>query len=77
MLKQIKVQPAEILPGQSFSPLEGLTKYKNGDLLSTMVIGNEAITFRISNSNDLNSKAKQLELKSIPNKITSFKWEFK
>lgn len=77
MLKQIKVQPVEIQPGQSFSPLEGLAKYKNGNLLSTMVIGNEALTFRISNINDLNSEAKRLDLKSIPNKITSFKWEFK
>ncbi len=77
MLKQIKVQPSEIQPGQSFSPLEGLLKYNNGDLLSTMVIGNEALTFRISKDNDLNSKAKRLELKSIPNRISSFNWEFK
>lgn len=77
MLKQINVQSVEIQPGQAFSPLEGLAKYKNGNLLSTMVIGNEAITFRISNINDLSSEAKRLDLKSIPNKITSFKWEFK
>lgn len=77
MLKQIKVQPVEIQPRQSFSPLEGIAKYKNGNLLSTMVIGNEAITFRISNINDLNSEAKKISLNSIPNKITSFKWEFK
>ena len=77
MLKQIKVQPLEIHPGQSFSPLEGLAKYKNGNLLSTMVIGNEALTFRISNSNDLNSEAKRLDLKYIQNNITSFNCEFK
>ena len=57
--------------------MTGLLKYNNGDLLSTMVIGNEALTFRISKDNDLNSKAKRLELKSIPNRISSFNWEFK
>ena len=76
MLKQIKVHPVEIQPGQSFSPLEGLAKYKNGNLVSTMVIGNEALTFRISKINDLNSEAKRSSLKFIPNNITSFKWEF-
>ncbi len=76
MLKQIKVQPVEIQPGQSFEPLEGIAKYKNGRLLSTMIIGNKAITFRISENNEPNSKAKQLNLpKIIQNKITSFNWK--
>jgi hypothetical protein len=78
MLKQLQVHPVEIQPGISFSPLEDLNKYKNGTLLSTMVIGSEALPFRISDNNDPDSKAKQLDPpKSIPNKITSFKWEFK
>lgn len=76
MLKQIKVKPIEIKPGQSFSPLESLANYKNGNLLCTMVNGNEAYNFRISNNNELNSKAKSLDLKLITNKITSFTWEF-
>ncbi len=76
MLKQIKVQPVDIKPGQSLTPLEGLAKYKNGTLISTMVIGNEALTFRISNNNRINSEAKSLNPKSIPNSITSFNWKF-
>jgi hypothetical protein len=76
MLKQIKVQPVEIQQGLSFSLLEGLAKYKNGTLLSTLIIGNETITFRISIINDPNSKAKRLDPpKSISNNMTSFKWE--
>ncbi len=77
MLKQIKVQPVEIQPGQSFSPLEGLAKYKNGTFLSTMVVGNEAIIYRISNNNEPNSKAKRFDIQKIPNNITSFEWKFK
>lgn len=77
MLKQIKVQPLDIQPGQSFQPLERLAKYKNGEILSTMVIGKEATVFRISNENDPNSEAKRFDTQFIPNKITSFRWEFK
>jgi len=77
MLKQIKVQPIEILPKQSFRPLESLTKYKNGELLSTMIIGNKAINYRIGKDNDPNSVAKQPEINEITNTITSFRWEFK
>ncbi len=77
MLKQIKVQPVDIQPGQSFQPLEGLAKYKNGALLSTMINGKEAITYRISNDNEPNSEAKRLDIQIIPNNITSFHWEFK
>ena len=77
MLKQMKIEPFEIQPGSSFSPLESLAKYKNGEILSTMIIGNEALTFRISNDNEPDSEAKRLTIQKIPNKITSFKWEFK
>ena len=77
MLKQIKVQPVDIQPGQSFQPLESLANYKNGKLLSTMIIGKEAITFRINNDNDPNSESKRLDIQKIPNNITSFRWEFK
>jgi len=45
MLKHIKVQPVDIQPGLSFQPLGGLAKYKNGALLSTMIIGKEANRF--------------------------------
>ncbi len=77
MLKQIKVQHVDIQPGQSFQPLESLANYKNGKLLSTMIIGKEAITFRINNDNDPNSEAKRLDKEKITNNITSFRWEFK
>ena len=77
MLKQIKAQPIDILPGQSFQPLEGLAKYKNGAILSTMINGKEALTLRISNDNEPNSKAKKFVHQYIPNNITSFQWEFK
>ena len=77
MLQQINVKPVDIQPGQSFQPLEGLAKYKNGEILSTMIIGEEAITFRINNNDDPNSEAKRLDILKIPNKITSFGWEFK
>lgn len=77
MLKQIKVHPVDIQPGLSFQPLESLANYKNGKLLSTMIIGKEAITFRINNDNDPNSEAKRLDIQKIPNDITSFRWEFK
>ncbi|MFX1384216.1 MAG: hypothetical protein ACFFBP_17410 [Promethearchaeota archaeon] len=77
MLQQIKVEPIDILPSQSFQPLEGLAKYKNGVLLSTMINGEEAITFRIDNDNDPNSEAKRFSVQYIPNNVTSFRWEFK
>ncbi|KKN46910.1 hypothetical protein LCGC14_0668150 [marine sediment metagenome] len=77
MLKQIKVQPYEIKPGSSFSPLERLVNYKNGDILSTMIIGNEALIFRMSNENKPDSEAKSLTIQKVRNNITSFKWEFK
>ncbi|MFX1525295.1 MAG: hypothetical protein ACFFCC_17440 [Promethearchaeota archaeon] len=77
MLEQLKVKPVEINPSQSLQPLEGLAKYKVGDLLSTMIVGGEAITFRISNNDDPHSKAKPLHIQYIPNNITSFKWEFR
>ncbi len=60
----------------SFSPLEGLGNYKNGDLLSAMVNAKEAITFRRSNNNDLKSEAKRLEIQTIPNKVIKINWEF-
>jgi hypothetical protein len=77
MLEQIKIPPAEIKPGISFSPLEDLAKYKNGDLLSIMITGKDSYINRISNINDPNSKGKRLDFQFIPNKITSFRWEFK
>ena len=77
MLQQINDKSIDIQPGQSFQSLEGLAKYKNGEIISTMIIGKEAITFRISNDNDPNSEAKRFETQSIPNNITSFRWEFK
>jgi len=77
MLEQIKIQTFEIQQGSSFSPLEKLVNYKNGDILSTMIIGNEAIVFRISNENDPDSEAKGLVIQKFPNTITSFKWEFR
>ncbi len=77
MLIQLKIPPEQIQSKQAFEPLEGLSQYKNGELLSTMIIGNEAINFRIGRNNDPNSKAKTLEINKIPNTITSFKWEFK
>jgi len=77
MLEQINIQPFEIKPGSSFSPLEKLVNYKNGDILSTMIIGNEAIVFRISNENEPDSEAKSLAIQKLLNKVTSFKWEFR
>lgn len=77
MIKSIGIQPKEYLPNQSLIPLEGLSKYKNGELLSIMIIGKEALIFRISDDNDPNSEAKRLAIQNIPNKYDSIKWEFK
>jgi len=77
MIKSIGIQPKEFLPSQSLIPLEGLSKYKNGELLSIMIIGKEALIFRISDDNDPNSEAKRVAIQNIPNKYDSIKWEFK
>ncbi|MBN1214481.1 MAG: hypothetical protein JXA99_03460 [Candidatus Lokiarchaeota archaeon] len=77
MLEKIKIQPSEIQPGSSFRPLEHLKNYKNGDIISTMIIGNETIVFRINNENDPDSEAKHLTIQKVPNKVSSFNWKFR
>lgn len=65
MIKSIGIQPKEFLPSQSLILLEGLSKYKNGELLSIMIIGKEALIFRISDDNDPNSETKRVAIQIL------------
>ncbi len=76
MIKSIETNPKEFLPAQSLLPLNKLSRYKNGELISIMVIGNNATCTRISENNDSKAEAKQLSFFNIPNQVAKIRWEF-
>ena len=60
----------------SLRPLEGLSNYENGELLSLMIIRNEAISTRISKDNEPGIVPKKNETQILPNRIDKIRWEF-
>ncbi len=77
LVKSIGVNPKEFQPSHSLVPLENLSNYENGELISIWIIGNEVIQTRISKDNEPNSKAKRIEMKKSPNIVTEINWKFK
>ncbi len=73
----IGIYPKEFQPSHSLVPLEDLSTYENGELISIWIIGNEVIQTRISKDNEPNSKAKRIEMKTTPNTVTEINWKFK
>ena len=73
----IDITPKEFQPSHSLVPLEDLSHYENGELISIWIIGNEVIQTRISKDNEPNSKAKRIEMKTSPNTVTEINWKFK
>ncbi len=69
--------PKEFQPSHSLVPLEDLSTYENGELISVWIIGNEVIQTRISKDNEPNSKAKRIEMKKTSNTVTEINWKFK
>lgn len=73
----VGANPKEFQPSHSLVPLEDLSNYENGELISIWIIGNEVIQTRISKDNEPNSKAKRIEMKTSPNTVTEISWKFK
>ena len=76
MIKSIETNPREFLPAQSLLPLNRLSKYESGELISIMVVGNNATCTRISENNDSKAEAKQLTFFKIPNRVEKIRWDF-
>ena len=60
MIKSIGIRPKVFLQAKLFSPLDELSSYENGELLSIMVIGKVVIYTPISKNNKPNTEAKKI-----------------
>lgn len=77
LVKSIGINPIEFQSSHSLVPLEDLSNYENGELISIWIIGEKVIQTRISKENEQYSKAKRIEMKESPNIVTEINWKFK